>query len=124
MNKRINQVRKESGLNQVDFGKRIGISGGAVSMLESGGNNPSEQTIRLICREFQINYEWLVFGEGPMRVPDEYLARAKVEHILSGDNEFVKQVFLELANLSDEAWVEIDDMIDRLHAKRHKKTGR
>ena len=46
------------------FGVRIGMTKASVSRIESGKNNPSEQTIMLICNEFKINKEWLVTGQG------------------------------------------------------------
>lgn len=49
------------------FGKQIGITKSSVSMLESGRNAPSEQTIKLICFEFGINENWLRTGEGEMK---------------------------------------------------------
>lgn len=53
------------------FGERIGITKSSVSLLESGKNNPSEQTIRLICKEFSINEHWLRTGDGePTRDTD------------------------------------------------------
>lgn len=53
-------------LNQDEFGKRIGIGKTSVSKLETGENRPSEQTIILICREFNVNEEWLRDGIGEM----------------------------------------------------------
>lgn len=70
MNKRINQIRKGAKLTQADFGKRIGISGAAVSRIESGENNPGDQTIKLICSEFGIRREWLELGHEPMYSKD------------------------------------------------------
>ena len=52
MNDRIKSLRKTLGLSQREFGKKIGISDTAVSKLESGERNPSEQTLLSICREF------------------------------------------------------------------------
>ncbi len=41
INERIKNIRTTSGLTQMDFGLRIGVKGGAVSMLESGQRYPS-----------------------------------------------------------------------------------
>lgn len=68
MNDRIKKIRQSVDLTQEGFGKRIGISKSSVQKLESGENNPSEQTIRAICSEFGINRIWLETGEGEMRV--------------------------------------------------------
>lgn len=48
------------------FAARIGIQKGSVSLLESGRNQPSDQTIRSICREFGVNETWLRTGAGEM----------------------------------------------------------
>ena len=66
MNERIKQIRTESGLNQTDFAKRISVSRSAVCKMESGENSPSEQTIKLICREFSVNENWLRTGNETM----------------------------------------------------------
>lgn len=64
MNDRIKLIRKKAGLSQEEFGRRISITKSSVSLLESGKNNPSDQTISLICREFGVNEVWLRTGEG------------------------------------------------------------
>jgi len=63
---RIKTLRKELKFTLENFGLRLGITKSALSMLESGKNNPSEQTIMLICREFNVNEEWLRNGTGEM----------------------------------------------------------
>lgn len=64
MNERIKYIREINKLSQEEFGKRIGITKASVSRIESGVNNPSSQTLILICQEFGINKEWLESGEG------------------------------------------------------------
>ena len=71
MNERIKQVRLKFDLTQSEFGERIGITKSSVSTIESGKSNPSDQTIRSICREFSVNESWLRTGEGePFSPPD------------------------------------------------------
>ena len=69
MNDRIKAIRKALHMNQKSFGGQIGLKDSSVSMLESGKNNPSEQTILSICREFSVNEHWLRTGEGEMFLP-------------------------------------------------------
>ena len=64
MKERIKLIRKRKNLSQEEFGSRIGITRSSVSLLESGRNSPSEQTIMLICKEFGVNEVWLRTGEG------------------------------------------------------------
>lgn len=66
MNIRIKQIRKMFKLTQDEFGKKIGISNTAVSKIEKGENSVSEQNIISICREFNINEQWLRNGTGNM----------------------------------------------------------
>lgn len=66
MNERIKAIRKKMDLSQEAFGERLGITKSSVSLLESGKNSPSEQTIRLICSEFGINENWIRTGKGDM----------------------------------------------------------
>lgn len=70
MSERIKQIRKGKDISQEEFGNKIGITRSSVSLLESGRNNPSEQTIKLICQEFSVNELWLRTGQGN---PDEKL---------------------------------------------------
>lgn len=70
MKDRIKQIREQANLSQRAFAQRIGISGPSVARLESGENNPGEQTIRAICSEFGIRREWLEFGHEPMKAAD------------------------------------------------------
>ena len=61
---RLSQPEKTS---MEKFADRLGVTKGSVSLLESGRNQPSDQTIRSICREFNINELWLREGIGDMK---------------------------------------------------------
>lgn len=66
MNERIKELRRTLKISQEKFGNRIRISGASVSKIESGENNPSEQTISLIVSEFNVSERWLREGTGDM----------------------------------------------------------
>lgn len=118
MGERIKRIRETFELNQIAFGKRVGVSGASVSKWESGDNNPSEQTIMLICREFNISYEWLTDGVEPMYIPQESSDMASLERIMTGDNEYVKSIFRELADMPDEWWEQAVEMLKRVDAAK------
>lgn len=65
INDRFKMVRKDSGLSQDAFSKRLKITSTSISKIESGINNPSDRTIALVCSEFGISEEWLRTGNGP-----------------------------------------------------------
>lgn len=64
MNDRIREIRKERKLNQTEFGKKIGVKQTTVAGYESGVKNPIDAVVKSICREFNINEEWLRHGTG------------------------------------------------------------
>lgn len=69
-NERIRKLRLALGLNQQEFGARIGIKVSAVSYLESGKSRLTESNLILICEKFHVNRSWLLDGEGDMFLPE------------------------------------------------------
>lgn len=71
---RILSIRKYFKLNQTEFGKKIGLTHGAISVMELGKIAPTEQNIKHICLAFHVNETWLRTGRGAMfeqEVPEE-----------------------------------------------------
>ena len=91
MNERIKEIRKSVGLSQKEFGIRIGVSDTAVSKIERGERNPSKQTIKLICKEFKINQNWLKNGFGEMFSNDQAISLDDFNK-LSNLNERIKEL--------------------------------
>ena len=118
MNERIKQIRKEFGLSQVEFGKRIGISDAAVSKIESGKNTPAETTIKLICKEFRISDVWLMKGEGPMKLDERPSTDALVDQYMKDESEFAKTIMKAFAKLPDKEWTELRELINKINELR------
>ena len=72
IDERIRAIRKDKGLTMQAFGESIGMSKASISGIESGKNGPSEQTIRLICSVYKVDYFWLKEGKGSMYLDDTY----------------------------------------------------
>ncbi len=97
INERIYKLRKELSLSQDAFGEKIGIKKASISMIEKGKNNPSEQTIKSICREFNVSYAWLVEGIGEIFIEtDDVLLEALLDEYDLDDDEV--QLITKLAN--------------------------
>jgi transcriptional regulator with XRE-family HTH domain len=120
LKERIKKVRRQLKLTQANFATRVGVTRDIVASWEGGRVDPPETVIRLICREYGVSYEWLKFGKEPMYVPPTPLVMDKLEHIMRGDNEFVKTVFRELSDLPVEAWEQIGTFVNRLYAANQK----
>ena len=103
---RIRYIRNDKALSQRSFASLIGVTGSSVALLESGRNNPSEQTIRAICSEFRVNRYWLETGEGDPYLTDETndeLAQ-QIRIVMKGRKEFAVAVLSALASMPDEYW--------------------
>ena len=118
MKERIKQVRRQMKLTQTAFATRVGVTRDVIASWENGRVEPPEAVIRLLCREQGVSYAWLKHGKEPMNVPVETVLVDKLEHIMAGDNEFVKRALSELINLPTEAWEQIGQFVDRLYSAR------
>ncbi|MCI9025819.1 MAG: helix-turn-helix domain-containing protein [Dorea sp.] len=64
MKERLRQLRKALDITQQEFADRIGIKRNSYANYETGRNTPIDAIILSICREFNVNEEWLRTGEG------------------------------------------------------------
>lgn len=101
---RIKAVRKALGLTQDEFSSRIAIKRNTLAVIETQKRATSDIVLKSICREFGVNLDYLLHGEEPMFAPKDITALDKIEQYLTGDNPFVRAVFMELASLSDQEW--------------------
>lgn len=86
MNTRIRKIRRDNGLTQDAFAKRLSLSRNYISLMEKGDRIPSDRTISDICREFNINEEWMKTGHGEIyNLPEDETA-AIVSELLEDDN--------------------------------------
>ncbi len=66
MKDRIKALRKDLGLTQEKFAERLNIKRNTIATYEIGRNEPIDAVVSLICREFNVNEEWLRTGQGDM----------------------------------------------------------
>ena len=57
---RVRMIRKHPNVNLTleKFGEKLGIKKSALSLIENGKNNLTEQMAKSICSEFRVNYFW------------------------------------------------------------------
>lgn len=98
MNERIKLLRNTLGLSQEAFGEKIGVTKASVSRLEKGERNPSEQTVKSICREFNVNYAWLLEGRGEMfsALPETLLDEVAEEYELDELDKLLVKKYMQL----------------------------
>ena len=97
LNNRLKELRKNHlHLTQAEFGKKIGLTDVAISRYEKGERNITQQVFVSICREFNVNEEWLRTGKGEMFNKenlfslDEFLKRQEATNL---EIEIVKLLF-------------------------------
>lgn len=129
MNTRLKNLRKYLKLSQEEFGAKLGVTGAAISRIESGSNILTEQNIRIIVREFNVSETWLRTGEGEMfrtRSRDEEIAAFIGSITLRNDpgDDFKRRLIHVLARLSVEDWRLLEDLADRLAEEAEKEKDR
>ncbi len=93
---RIKKVRNDLGMTQEKFGEKIGMKKNSISQIESGKNSLTEQMFKSICREFNVNPEWLREGTGDMFIEPAIDTAYLVSELLENDNDQFYQAVLEL----------------------------
>ena len=98
MNFRIKELRNTLKLTQTAFAEKIGLTGAAITRIEKGERNPSEQTILSICREFRVNYFWLTEGKGEMftSTPETVVEELVEQYDLDDIDKKIIEKYLEL----------------------------
>ena len=133
---RIRSIRKETGLNQTDFGEKVGLRQSSLGQIESGVRNATDRTIILICEKYGVREDWLRNGIGEMfletdstivsQLSSEYGLDAFETVILKGflklkpeQREFLKDRIKDMLSdiLDDEAaYKEFRAAYDKKHA--------
>lgn len=116
MNERIKELRKVLGLTQTAFASSIGLTGAAITRIEKGDRNPSNQALLSICREFNVSEDWLRTGAGDMFNPmsedeelDLYIGR-----ISGSDDNFKKNLLKTLCKLTEDEWDVLKKIISEM----------
>lgn len=124
MGERIKELRKFLHLTQKEFGERIGVKGNTIAQYESGRNNPVDSALALICREFNVNENWLRTGEGEMFNPEptDKLEELAMSHGLSPRYAAVVRSLLSLPPEKQDTIVQfVLDTADALRAVEKKE---
>ena len=114
MGERVKELRKALGLSGEKFGEKIGLKRNSLSQIETGKNNLSEQNILAICREFNVNEEWLRTGSGEMfkdMTLDEEIISFIGDIQWDASNTFKKRFISAIAKLNEEEWKVLEKII-------------
>ena len=110
---RIREVRNTLGLTLEKFGDRLGVTKVAISNIEKGNRNLTEQMTKAICREFNVDYMWLTTGDGEMFIDNDDDFIERIDRIMAGEDEARKNLFKFMLELSDDDIAAIDRLMKK-----------
>lgn len=104
--KRMIEIRKHFNLTQSKFAERIGLTRSTISLIESGGRVLTERTIGTIVDRFNVNYDWLMTGEGEPYIQNEHnvLDLLAAEYNLDALDVEILKHYLSLSPLEREVF--------------------
>lgn len=119
VSERVRALRKELKMSRREFAEPLRVSTGVVQNVEEKRtSNVSEIFLRSICREYNVNYEWLLTGKGerhPPSVPVPDVAKQILEeHNAQTTDAVTKKVIKLLLDMPPEFWNSISDAVSRI----------
>ena len=114
---RIRILRKEVlKMSQEVFAERLGVSRSVIKNIELNVLARPDQKLslyKLICSEFNISEEWLLNGTGDMYASNEAEYSALIDRVMTGQNEFAKNIFKTFALFDEADWEALRRMIEK-----------
>ncbi|WP_368260665.1 helix-turn-helix domain-containing protein [Eubacterium callanderi] len=110
MNDKVKELRKHLNLTQKEFGERIGLKPNSISDIENEKNSLTDIVLKSICKEFNVNEEWLRTGKGEMFVdvlPEDELG-AYLGKIGTGDYPEIERIIKAYFRLPEESQRAVD----------------
>lgn len=120
MQNQIKELRSHVGLNQTDFGARIGVKQSTVAGWETGQRIPPDSAIVSICREFGVSERWLRTGDGAMFVQisrDQEIMDFVADTMQDDEDNFRRRFLLALSRLPEERWADIEAFARQITAE-------
>ena len=114
---RTDETHQHKALTLDQFGERIGLKKSALSLLENGKSNITDQTVKSICREFCVSEEWLRYGRGDPYATltrEEALANLIAEAQKEPAGSVKNRIFSMMAKLDEDDWEAIARIAEKI----------
>ncbi len=118
MKDRIKFLRKDLGLTQEKFAEKLHMKRNTIANYEIGRNEPIDAVISLICREFNVNEDWLRNGKEPIYIEldKENQLMMWAANILKDESDSFKRRFVKmLMELNESDWETLEKICMNLH---------
>lgn len=123
---RISKVIRDKEKTKTAFSDRINVSQAFVSQMCSGLKVPSDRTIADICREYDVNEDWLRTGQGDPYIQlsrDEELAQFFGEVMKGEDPDFRRRLLSVMSRLTTDEWALLEQMAWKLVDELRQDSG-
>lgn len=121
---RVLEIRKVLGLTMDKFGEKLGVQKSAISKIEKDKVNLSDQMVKLICREYNVNYDWLMDEDGEMfsDLPQTVLDELCSQYELDDLDRFIVELYVGLPkDVRDGIKARAKDLIQERNTSEEKK---
>ena len=112
-NDRIRILRKELHLTLTEFSNKLGITHAALSNIENGKRNVTEQMRKSICREFRVDPIWLSPGDGDMFINESIDLIEMLDKLLHNESKLANTLFKMFAQYSLEDWKDLERIVNK-----------
>lgn len=123
---RISKVIRDKEKTKTAFSDRINVSQAFVSQMCSGLKIPSDRTIADICREYDVNEEWLRTGQGDPYIQlsrDEELSQFFGDVMKGEDPDFRRRLLSVMSRLTTDEWALLERMAWKLVDELRQDSG-
>lgn len=106
-------------MSQEVFAEKLGVTRTVIKNIELNALARPDQKLslfKLICSEFNVSEDWLLNGNGEMFVSNEAEYSTLIDQALSGENEFVKNVFKTFALFDAKDWEALQHMVEKYNS--------
>ena len=121
MHEKIKEIRQTLGLTLEDFGARLGVARSTISNIEAGRKNATQRMLNDICREFNVNPDYLTGESDQMflqMTKSDHLAAFFGDVLREDEDDFRRRFISMLSQLSTEDWKLLEKVLDRMDIKK------
>lgn len=95
---RVKEIRTALSLTLEKFGEKLGVGKTAISKIEKNERSLTDQMAKSICREYNVNYDWMMYEEGDMftDLPQTVLDELCKQYELDDLDRFIVELYVGL----------------------------
>ena len=124
---RIRSIREEHNMSRRKFGEVLGTSENAIVNIEYDRlkrPDQKEPIYKLICQEFSLNMEWLMYGTGDKEkevVRDNQISEFVGKALENESETFKKRFIAMLSSLDESDWETLEKIANLLQNKKEQE---